>query len=49
MSFDKADGIIMDGFGKHFDEKLKPFYVAARPKLEAYYKRMNKEQQIKVK
>ena len=49
MSFEKADAIIMEGMGKHFDEKLKPFYVAARPKLEAYYKRMNKEQQIKGK
>ena len=47
MSFEKADSIIMEGMGKHFDEKLKPFYEAARPKLEAYYKRMNKEQQIK--
>lgn len=37
MSFAEADSIIMDGFGKHFDERLKPFYVSARPKLEAYY------------
>ena len=43
MSFEKADSIIMDGMGKHFDEKLKPFYIKARPKLEAYYKKMNKE------
>ena len=37
MSFEKADEIIMEGFGKHFDESLKPYYVSARPKLEAYY------------
>ena len=43
MSFEKADSIRMEGMGKHFDEKLKPFYIKARPKLEAYYKKMNKE------
>jgi putative two-component system response regulator len=37
MSFEKADEIIMEGFGKHFDESLKPYYISARPKLEAYY------------
>ena len=37
MSFEKADEIIMEGFGKHFDESLKPYYVSARPKLEEYY------------
>ena len=37
MSFEKADSIIMDGMGKQFDPKLKRFYVAARPRLEAYY------------
>ena len=37
MSFEKADEIIMEGFGKHFDESLKPYYMSARPKLEAYY------------
>ena len=37
MSFEKADGIIMDGMGKHFDKKLEKYYVAARPKLEAFY------------
>ena len=38
MSFEKADGIIMDGMGKHFDKKLEKYYVAARPKLEAFYR-----------
>ena len=37
MSFEQADKIIMEGMGKHFDQKLEPYYVAARPKLEAYY------------
>ena len=37
MSFEKADGIMMDSFGKHFDPELEKYYVAARPRLEAYY------------
>ena len=37
MSFEKADSIIMESTGKHFDKRLEPFYVAARQKLEAYY------------
>ncbi|MCR5355968.1 MAG: HD domain-containing protein [Lachnospiraceae bacterium] len=37
MSFEKADAIIMEGMGKHFDKKLEPYYVSARPRLEAYY------------
>jgi putative two-component system response regulator len=37
MSFRQADAIIMEGMGKQFDEALKPCYIAARPKLEAYY------------
>ena len=39
LSFEDADRIIMEGMGTQFDKKLEPFYVAARPKLEAYYKR----------
>jgi HD-GYP domain-containing protein (c-di-GMP phosphodiesterase class II) len=37
MSFEKADEIMMDSFGKHFDKRLEPYYVKARPKLEEYY------------
>ena len=37
MSFEKADSIITEGMGKHFDKALEPYYVLARPKLEAYY------------
>ncbi len=41
MSFEKADSIIMESMGMHFDKNLEPFYVAARPKLEAYYRSLN--------
>ncbi|MBO7514223.1 MAG: HD-GYP domain-containing protein, partial [Lachnospiraceae bacterium] len=37
MPFDKADAIIMEGMGSQFDPQLERFYVAARPRLEAYY------------
>ena len=38
MSFEAADKIIMEGMGKHFDKRLEWYYVAARPRLEAYYR-----------
>lgn len=41
MSFEKADSIIMDGMGKHFDKRLEKYYVSARPKLEAYYSELD--------
>ena len=37
MSFEKADSIIMEGMGTQFDPAMKEVYIAARPKLEAYY------------
>lgn len=37
MSYEKANAIIMDGMGKHFDKRLEPYYVKVRPLLEAYY------------
>ena len=37
MGFEKADSIMMESFGKHFDKQLERYYVAARPRLEAYY------------
>ena len=37
MSFEKADSIMMESFGKHFDKQLEKYYVAARPRLESYY------------
>jgi putative two-component system response regulator len=37
MSFEEANKIIMDGMGSHFDKRLEPYYIAARPKLEQYY------------
>jgi HD-GYP domain-containing protein (c-di-GMP phosphodiesterase class II) len=44
MSLEKADAIIMEGMGKHFDKRLEPFYVAARPRLEEFYRREQAEQ-----
>ncbi len=41
MSFEQADKIIMEGMGKHFDQRLEPYYVAARPRLEAYYRSLD--------
>ncbi len=38
MSFEEADKIIMEGMGKHFDKRLEPYYIKARPALEAYYR-----------
>lgn len=38
MSFEEADSIIMNSFGKHFDKGLEPYYVKARPLLEDYYR-----------
>ena len=40
FSFDDADKIMMESFGKHFDKRLEKYYIAARPKLEVYYKHM---------
>lgn len=40
MSFEKADSIIMEGMGMHFDKQLEPYYIAARPHLEQYYSEM---------
>ena len=37
MSFEKADAILREGMGSQFDPALAPVYLAARPKLEAYY------------
>ena len=37
MSFEKADSIMMESFGKHFDKRLLKYYVAARPIIEKYY------------
>ena len=43
MSFEKADSIMMESFGKHFDPELEKYYVAARPRLEAYYEAEGEE------
>ncbi|MBO4414836.1 MAG: HD domain-containing protein [Lachnospiraceae bacterium] len=43
MSFSQADNIILEGMGKHFDKQLEKYYVAARPAIEEYYRKMNEE------
>ena len=37
FSFEEANQIIIDGFGKHFDPGLEKCYLAARRKIEEYY------------
>lgn len=37
FSFEDADKIMMESFGKHFDKRLEKYYVAAKPRLEKYY------------
>lgn len=37
FSFEEADKIMMESFGKHFDKRLEKYYVAAKPRLEEYY------------
>ena len=44
MPFDQANAIIIEGMGKHFDARLEPYYLRARPKLEAYYTAVNAAQ-----
>ena len=38
FSFEDADKIMMESFGKHFDKRLEKYYVAAKPRLEEYYR-----------
>lgn len=40
FSFEDADNIMMDSFGRHFDKRLERYYVSAKPRLEEYYKSM---------
>ena len=41
MSYEQADKIMMESFGKHFDKQLEKYYVASRPRLEEYYSSQN--------
>ncbi len=43
MSFAQADKIITEGMGTQFDKALEPYYIAARPRLEAYYRTVQAE------
>ena len=45
MSFEKADSIMMESMGKHFDKKLEKYYIAARPRIEDYYREKKEEEQ----
>lgn len=47
MSFEKADSIIMEGMGSQFDPAMEAVYVRARPKLEAYYSELDRQEQEK--
>jgi len=47
MSFEKADSIVMEGMGSQFDPAMKPVYLAARPKLEAYYETVETQERKK--
>lgn len=40
FSFEDADNIMMESFGKHFDKRLERYYVSAKTRLEEYYKSM---------
>lgn len=42
FSFEEANKIMMDSFGKHFDINLEKYYIDARPKLEEYYRNVDK-------
>lgn len=46
MSFAEADRIIMNGMGTQFDKELEPYYVKARPQLEAYYASLDSAEDI---
>lgn len=37
FTFEKADSIILEGMGTQFDERLKKYYISARPNLEEFY------------
>ena len=38
MSFEKANTIMMESMGRHFDPELEKFYLAAKNDIENYYK-----------
>lgn len=37
MRYRDAKNIILEGMGTQFDPKLKPYFEAVRPELEAFY------------
>lgn len=38
MSFEAANNIILDSMGKHFDKQLEKYYLAAKDRIEEYYR-----------
>ncbi len=42
FSFEEANKIIVDGFGKQFDPGLEKYYLVARSKIEEYYSQFRK-------
>mgnify|MGYP002624148127 CR=1 FL=1 len=46
MSFSEANDIIIKGMGTQFDKRLEPYYISARPKLEAYYESLDSESDV---
>ena len=45
MSFEEADSIMRESMGKHFDKNLEKYYLAARPRIEEYYREKDEEEQ----
>ena len=45
MSFEKADSIMRESMGKHFDKRLEKYYTAALPRIESYYREKDREEQ----
>lgn len=45
MSFEQAYDVIISSMGTHFDPKLEKYFIKCRPKLEAYYKNVAREQE----
>lgn len=43
FDFDRAYRIVFEGFGTHFDPKLKECFVKCRPRIEEYYIEMDKD------
>ena len=45
MSFERANQIMMEGMGSQFAPEMEAVYCRARPKLEAYYSRVEQQEE----